>query len=234
MRVFSHLCSVVVLVAVGVWPASAQSTYVSAAIAGDVLRSTHSETVLGPDISQGGEAVSFALRVGTPLGSRWGVELEFARGGEIETDFSGAIPLGSRVDAITWSSSVPGSPMTQLLPRPVPFRLRSSQRHNTLSTTVWMNQELSQRISLVYLAGMGFYRSTVENEARFDILLPELAIPGLLPTLSKTVSYGVRPLAGFEVRIDLTDHVELVPGVRLHGLDNAWLVRPAVGLAWNF
>jgi hypothetical protein len=25
-----------------------------------------------------------------------------------------------------------------------------------------------------------------------------------------------------------------VPGVRLHGLDNAWLVRPAVGLAWNF
>ena len=97
-----------------------------------------------------------------------------------------------------------------------------------------MNQELSQRVSLVYLAGMGFYRSTSESEARFDILPPELSIPGLLPTLSKTVSYGVRPLAGFEVRIDLTDHLELVPGVRLHGLDNAWLVRPAVGLAWNF
>lgn len=124
--------------------------------------------------------------------------------------------------------------MTQLLSRPVSYSLRSAQRHNTLSTTVWMNQELSPRVSLVYLAGMGFHRSTFESEARFDILPPGLSIPGLFPTLSKTVSYGVRPLAGFEVRIDLTDHVELLPGVRLHGLDNAWLVRPAVGLAWNF
>ena len=234
MRVFSHLCSVVVLVALGVWPVSAQSTYVSAAIVGDVLRGTHAETALGPDISQGGEAVGFALRVGTPLGSRWGVELEFTRGGEIDFDFSGAIPLASRVDAITWSSLVPGSPMPQLLSRPVSLSLRSARRHNTLSTTVWMNQELSQRVSLVYLAGMGFYRNTFESEARFGILPPELSIPGLFPTLSKTVSYGVRPLVGFEVRIDLTDHVELVPGVRLHGLDNAWLVRPAVGLAWKF
>jgi len=144
--------------------------------------------------------------------------------------------LASRGDAITWSSLVPGSPLAlpQLLSRPVSYSLRSAQRHNTLSTTVWMNQELSQRVSLVYLAGMGFSRSTFESEARFDILPPELSIPGLLPTLSKTVSYGVRPLAGFEARIDLTEHVELVPGVRLHGLDNAWLVRPAVGLAWNF
>jgi hypothetical protein len=234
MRVCFPLCLVVALVALGVWPASAQSTYVSAAIAGDVLRSTHSETVLGSDISRGGEAFGFALRVGTPLGSRWGVELEFARGGEIETDFTASIPLASRVDAITWSSLVPGSPMTQLLSRPVSYSLRSAQRHNTLSTTVWMNQELSQRVSLVYLAGMGFYRSTSESEARFGILPPELSIPGLLPTLLKTVSYGVRPLVGFEARIDLTEHVELVPGVRLHGLDNAWLVRPAVGLAWNF
>ena len=180
MRVFSHLCSVVVLVALGVWPVSAQSTYVSAAIVGDVLRSTHAETALGPDISQGGEAVGFALRVGTPLGSRWGVELEFTRGGEIDFDFSGAIPLASRVDAITWSSLVPGSPMPQLLSRPVSLSLRSARRHNTLSTTVWMNQELSQRVSLVYLAGMGFYRNTFESEARFGILPPELSIPGLI------------------------------------------------------
>jgi hypothetical protein len=234
MRVCSHLGSVIVLAALGAWPASAQSTYVSAAIAGDVLRGTHSETVLGPDISQGGEAIGFALRVGTPLGTRWGVELEFARGGEIETDFSGGIPLASRADAITWSSLLPGSPVTQLLPRPVSYSFRSAQRHNTLSTTVWMNQELSQRVSLVYLAGMGFYRSTLESDARFDFLPLELAIPGLLPTRSKTVSYGVRPLVGFEVRIDLTEHVELVPGVRLHGLDNAWLIRPAVALAWKF
>jgi hypothetical protein len=25
-----------------------------------------------------------------------------------------------------------------------------------------------------------------------------------------------------------------VPGIRLHGLESAWLLRPAVGLAWSF
>jgi hypothetical protein len=39
---------------------------------------------------------------------------------------------------------------------------------------------------------------------------------------------------GFEACIGLTEHVNLVPGVRLHGLENGWLLRPAVGLEWEF
>jgi hypothetical protein len=117
----------------------------------------------------------------------------------------------------------------------LPYRLRATQRHSTLSTTVWFNQTLSSKISLVYLAGMGFYRNTYENESRFDILPPGITLPVGFPAYTtKTVSYGVRPLAGFEARVHLTDHVDLVPGIRLHGLESAWLLRPAVGLAWNF
>jgi hypothetical protein len=105
-----------------------------------------------------------------------------------------------------------------------------------------MNQELSERVSLVYLAGMAFNRSTFESESRFEILPlppgfplpPGITIPGILPTTTKTVMYGVRPLAGIEARIGLTEQVDLVPGLRLHGIDNGWLLRPAVGLAWNF
>jgi hypothetical protein len=80
---------------------------------------------------------------------------------------------------------------------------------------------------------MGFYRATYESQSRFDILPAGITIPIVLPSI-KTVTYGVRPLAGFEARIKLTDQVDLVPGVRLHGLESAWLLRPAVGLAWNF
>jgi hypothetical protein len=223
------------LVTLGVGSAFAQSAYVGAAVVGDVLRSTHSESTVGQDVPAGGESIGFALRVGTPLGNRWGIELEFTRPGEIDTDFSGApIPLASRVDALAWSATVPRN-VAQLFPLPVSYRLRATQRHTTLSPTAWMKQNLSERVALVYLAGMGFYRATYESESRFDILPPAgITIPIVLPSRSKTVTYGVRPLAGFEAHIGLSDHVDLVPGVRLHGLENAWLLRPAIALVWNF
>jgi hypothetical protein len=227
-----------VLIGLGTTPSFGQSAYVSAAVVGDVLFNTHSETSLGRDVPSGGEAVGFALRVGTPLGSRWGVELEFTRAGEIETEFEGAIPLASRATTVTWSSVPPGSEtaLVSLLQRPVSYSVRASQRHSTLATTVWMNQEVSDRVSLVYLAGMAFNRTTYESEARFEILPlpPGITIPSIFPSITKTVMYGVRPLAGIEARIGLTEQVDLVPGLRLHGIDNGWLLRPAVGLAWNF
>lgn len=226
-----------VLIALGPRPSFSQSAYVSAALVGDVLLNTHSETSLGGDVPTGGEAIGFALRVGTPLGSRWGIELEFTRGGKIEDEFDGAIPLASRASSITWSSVPVGAEaIVSLLQRPVSYSLRASQRHNTLSTTLWMNQELSSRVSLVYLAGMGFSRSTYESESRFEILPlpPGVSIPSIFPSITKTVMYGVRPLAGLEARIELTEQVDLVPGLRLHGIDNGWLIRPAAGLAWNF
>jgi hypothetical protein len=198
---------------------------------------------VGSGTSTDGEAIGFALRVGTPLGSRWGVELEFARPGEIETEFSGSIPLvsGTESFALVQSSRVvpPGATLPQVFPPLIlPYRVRATQRHSTLSTSVWFNQSLSPRLSLVYLAGMGFYRTTLESDSRFEILpaLPTIStVPAGFPSLTtKTVTYGVRPMAGFEARIKLTEHADLVPGIRLHGLENAWLLRPAVGLAWNF
>jgi hypothetical protein len=241
---FRTLQTISLTLLLGLTPGSAfaQSTYVGAALVGDVLRSTHTELAIGPDNSTDGEAIGFALRVGTPLGGRWGVELEFARPGEIESEFSGSIPLASGIDPLVLlqTSRVvpPGATLPQIFPPILPYRVRSTQRYSTLSTSVWFNQSLSPRLSLVYLAGMGFSRTTFESDSRFEILpaLPAInTVPAGFPSVTtKTVTYGVRPLAGFEARIKLTDHADLVPGIRLHGLENAWLLRPAVGIAWNF
>ena len=231
------------LIALGAPASFGQSAYVSAVLVGDVLLNTHSETSLGRDTPSGGEAIGFALRLGTPLGSRWGIELDFTRAGEIESEFDGVIPLTTTAgSAISWSSLPPGSlpaeidALLPILQRSTSYSLRTTQRHSTLSTTVWMTQELSPRVALVYLAGMGFYRTTYETESRFEILPlpPGIIRPTILPSMTKTVTYGVRPLAGLEARIELTEHVDLVPGIRVHGLDNGWMLRPAVGLAWNF
>jgi len=240
IRILSGV-GVTVFLALAPGSALAQSTYVGAALVGDVLRSTHTESAVGLDNSTDGEAIGFALRVGTPLGSRWGIELEFVRPGEIESEFSGSIPLAS-IDAVAVAqiSRVvpPGITLPPIFPPILPYSLRSTQRHSTLSTSVWFNQSVSSRVSLVYLAGMGFYRATYESESSFEIFpaLPTIStVPAGFPFLTtKTVNYGVRPLAGFEARIKLTEHADLVPGIRLHGLESAWLLRPAVGLAWNF
>jgi hypothetical protein len=242
MRRRFSIALVLLLGLAGPSAAFAQSTYVGAALVGDVLRTTHTEVSIGPDNSTDGEAIGFALRVGTPLGSRWGIELEFARPGEIESEFNGSIPLASGIDSLALLQSSrlvpPGVTLPQVFPPILPYRLQSTQRHSTLSTSVWFNQSVSPRVSLVYLAGMGFYRATYESNSRFEILpaLPAIStIPTGFPSFTtKTVDYGVRPLVGFEARIKLTENADLVPGIRLHGLENAWLLRPAVGLAWNF
>ena len=41
-------------------------------------------------------------------------------------------------------------------------------------------------------------------------------------------------MVGVEGRIRMGGKVDLVPGLRLHGAQGGWLIRPAVGLSWNF
>jgi hypothetical protein len=206
--------------------ASAQTSYVSASLFGDVVRTSHS-SLAGGDGTAGGETLGFALRIGTPVGSAWGVEAEFARPGEIDGE-SDVVALPALEPAIV----LPGLDR-DVIGRLVPsfqYRYRTSQRHTTLTASVWAQQVLTARFSLVYLGGLGFYRSERDLEIGYSGPLPVV-----LPSISsETISYGVRPMAGFEARISLSDHAYINPGIRLHGIDNGWLVRPAVGLGWAF
>jgi len=43
---------------------------------------------------------------------------------------------------------------------------------------------------------------------------------------------------GIEMRAGMTDHAQLVAGLRVHPLGQSavdgWMIRPSVGLAWTF
>ncbi len=226
--------------------ASAQSGYLSAAVAADVVRSSRSDASAA-SVSGDGEALSFALRGGTALGSRWGVELEFARPAEITTRFDTPI----RILAVTASGEVAGTGPQLAGDMPTvyfPAVVTSMrQRNTTLATALWARQELSPHVSLAYLGGASFRRATTEIDYAYGPvpLSPPLADPRalalpaatalvLIPRSYRTVAYGVGPMAGLEARVGLTDHVFVAPGLRLHAIESGWLMRPAVGIGWNF
>ena len=76
------MARVVLTLVVVVFAASAraQSAYVAGTIGADVSRVTHTDAnfISSPD---GNETLSGSVRVGTAIGSSWGVELEFVQSG---------------------------------------------------------------------------------------------------------------------------------------------------------
>ncbi|MQA92791.1 MAG: hypothetical protein GEU90_21645 [Gemmatimonas sp.] len=223
----------VVLVAM-VSPAWAQSgTGVSVALVGDITRYDGSDTEfdrLG-DRSRDGEALGFSLRLDRALGSRWGVELEYVRGGEIESE-SRVFPvlpaelitsLGELSSSFLSSSSI-------IFPPPE-TRSTLKTRLSTVSTLAWFRQSVGDRTSLVYSAGIGFGIGQTESTFAYIGLPNQSTLPAVT---SKYTSYSVNPIVGLDARISMTEHASLVPGVRVIGADGGIIVRPSVGLRWEF
>jgi hypothetical protein len=223
--------------------AFAQGAYVSASVLADVVLSTHTEYP-GAESMAGGEAMGFALRAGTPLGARWGVEVEFVRPGEIEHE--GDLGLRPLVEAGLYefepmvsqgNRPVDYQIVTSLLQPGLGYRVRSAERNTTLSAALWLEQRLAERFSMVYLGGVAFSRSEFESEVTYAplILAPPSLAPIIFPPIrTNTTVYGVQPMVGVESRIEMARHAHLVPGLRMHASDGRWLVRPSVGVSWTF
>src|SRR5258705_3950307 len=213
--------------------AHAQAPYVAATIGADVSRVSHSTSSLTRLPSADSEVFSWSLRVGTPVGESWGVELEFVKAGRTRDES----PIGI-------SPLIPGTVTTVgrtdvvLLPPnlPVPisgFQTDVRRTHSDLDTVAWVRQHVGGSIDLVYLGGVAFSRQRLEMTQTFPTLLALFA-PGGGTFRTTTIDYGTRPLVGAEARIGLTAHVRLVPGIRLQGLSAGWLLRPYAGLRWVF
>lgn len=210
--------------------ASAQSAYVGASFIGDVIR------VSGPDYGTGsanGETFGGALRAGVPLGAQWGVEAEFARTGKIDAD--PGVYLAREGFTIT---SIEGPAIfPNIFPTP---RYSIERQLSTISAALWWNHELNDRFSLAYLGGVAFTRADTEVEIGYDFPVPlpgggvPLPLPRPISVRSESVSYDADVVVGFEGRIGMTEHLRLVPGIRMQTAVGGWAIRPGVGLQWMF
>ena len=215
--------------------ARAQSPYVAGTIGADVSRVGHTESSFVSSPSSNTEVVSGSLRVGTAVSQTWGVELEFVRSGQSHRSQNPVItPLpagGLNVGAFTPSPA--GSVVFNGIPVPIAsFQSDIRQSHSDFDAVAWVRQPVGGSVDMVYLGGLAFSRQRIEITQTFPVILRPLVPGGTFR--STAISYGTRPLVGAEARIGLTSHVRLIPGLRLQGLGNGWLLRPYAGLGWFF
>jgi hypothetical protein len=218
-------------------PAAAQSTYVGASLVGDIVRLAkvdydESETprILG-DLSVDGEAIGFNVKVGRAFTERWGLEFEFARSGEFESSFPEFLP------ALTPERLVPTLPGTVVSIPAFDLDVDSERRHLSMSAVAFVRQNVGERIELSFLGGVAFNRFSTSTSYNIDIrrlaIYPPIVVDGI-----RTIEYHTGPTVGAEVAFKLTDAAAITGGARLHAVTisgrSGWLIRPNVGMRWQF
>jgi Outer membrane protein beta-barrel domain len=220
--------------------ARAQSAYVAGTIGADVSRVTHTDANFYSSSPDGSETLSGSVRVGTAIGPSWGVELEFVHSGRSHDQVTPVVsPLATNTSTTPAPViTLPGFAFTSASSNVIPIRFVQSdirQSHSDLDALIWVRQGVGGSVDLVYLGGVAFSRQRTEISQNFPTILGLIApLPPNSAFRSTTISYGTRPLAGVEARIGFTSHVRLIPGVRLQGIADGWLLRPYVGLGWFF
>ena len=204
--------------------------YVAASISADVVRNGTYDDARSPGT---GEALSFSLRTGATITPRFGIELDFTRAAEIETDDTPDVRILSDLQYTVLSIADVVPPTVVTAPSFYGYKVHTEQQSTTITAAAWARQEVSPRFSLVYLGGIAFARLERSVSTSFDF--PRLS-PTILPPTYQTnsVEYTAGPMAGFEARIGLTEHAQLIPGFRLLTFGGGWITRPAVGLGWTF
>ena len=220
--------------------AGAQSAYVAGTIGADVSRVNHTDANFISSSPNGSETLSGSVRVGTAVGSSWGVELEFVQSAHSHDQMTPLVsPLATNTSiASAPVITLPGFTIAAPSNSVIPIRFVESdirQSHSDFDASVWVRQAVGGSVDLVYLGGIAFSRQRSEITQNFPTILGLFApLPPNSAFRSTTITYGTRPLAGVEARIRFTSHVRLIPGVRLQGIADGWLLRPYVGLGWFF
>lgn len=219
-------------------PARAQAAYVAGSIGADVSRVNNTNSnVYAASSSSGDETISGSLRVGTAIGQNWGVELEFVHSGRSHIETApGVLPvLASYELALAPTAAMPGSISASSVIAPIAYYQTDVRRtHSDLDGVIWARQRAGDSVDLVYLGGVAFSRERTVVTQNFPTGIRLLApVPnGRFQTT--VIDYGTRPLAGIEARVRFTSHVSLLPGVRMQGIADGWLIRPYVGMGWFF
>ena len=186
------------------------------------------------ELSLDGTSLGEGLRVGTFLSPRWSIEL--------------AIDVGGRT-----STSLP-NPFVGILalyPSLRTVNLKASTKFVAIGTLVGFHPPAQGRVRLGYLGGFTFVRATYSADyPDFPIPLatPTVPPPGIVTFLPPVIVIHAQTqtdhtkavILGVEAAIAVTPHMAVVPEIRalafstIEAGPGVFLIRPGVGVRWNF
>jgi len=190
-------------------PPPAQGPYVSLSAFADVKRFSGDPATNVLD----GQAAGIAAAFGSSLGARWDLEIG--------------------VDAPRDSTS--SRPRVVTVRREV-ITLQSRTRNRALSfaTLIRFRARQRGRLQMGYLGGLSFLRL----QRQFDTLAPADTPDALVPRPTEVRSYGAAPTIGVDAHLAITDHLLVVPSIRVSAFNfdgvSGVLLRPRIGVGWVF
>ncbi len=206
------------LAVIGSVPAAAQSNdsgpFVTVGIFAGIDRFSHSVTTQpsgsGETPNLSGTTGGGLFGMGTFLAPRWSASVEFA-----------------------FSTSTEGT-ATQS-GQSVRQTLQTRSRTDLGSVLLGYHHTPSGKIQVGMFAGLSFVRQSTHSEID-TVFSPPLPIPPLTPTHTETdaIIYRSAATVGFDVAIQATATLAIVPTVRAHVISGMWSIRPGVMVRWRF
>ena len=189
--------------------AASQHPYVSVSAIADVKRFSGDPATNVLD----GQTAGIAAAFGSSLGARWDLEV----GVDAPRDST-----NSRPRVVTVRREV--------------ITLQSRTRNRALSFDALIRFRARQRgrLQMGYLGGLSFLRL----QRQFDTVAPADTPEALVPRPTELLSYGAAPTIGVDAHLALTDHLLVVPAIRVSAFNfdgvSGVLLRPRIGVGWVF
>jgi len=246
--------SLIALAVVLIAASSAQAqVFASGAAFGDIKRFSGDPSNSTLD----GTTFGGGARVGMFVAPRWSVEVGVDVGASTTKTMSRSIggllpPIGADLAALGLNPSFP----IRILPPVFSFESRTTNRLIATSVMLGFRPATTRRVHPEFLGGLTFVHFT----RTFDTSGPTPLASAVLSTGATTslsqVSYIIAPApvvrpqkmvdnvpaatVGFNLALDLTRHLALVPEVRAHtfslngGSPSAFVLRPGLAVRWIF
>jgi len=215
-------------------PALSQSrVFVTGGIFADVRRFSGDAVVNTLDST----TIAAGGRVGVFLSERWVIDAgaDVSRSATITR----SIPLGF---------VVPPPIAIGVDPPPTTFQLRTTNRFLAMSVLVGFRPARSGRVHPGFLGGITFMHVTRTFDSAGPVPLAAFAAASTVQPIRSALGLGPHTLVdnvpaatvGFEVGLDFTRHLAVVPELRAHAVSlsnggpTGFVFRPGVGARWTF
>jgi hypothetical protein len=224
--------------------AAQPAAYITGSAFADIKRFSSSNGINyygndGQQFSLDGTGAGGGVRIGTFLNPRWSLEI--------------AGDVGPRT-----RSNLPDPYRILAIPVPVIRQLKVSTKFVTVSPTIAFHPAAHGPVRLGYLAGLSLIRETYKSDyPSYGVPVPlfsrassalgaGIGSPVIFPpppfvvraVTQKTNATGV--IFGFEAAVDLASHIAVAPEIRVVAFSTpnsgpgVFLIRPGIGVRWNF